>query len=214
MMSNPLLIGISGGTGSGKTRFTKELISRFNDTSLICISQDSYYKDLSEISYDERCDINFDSPDAIDFSSLLDDLKNLIGLSAVNIPIYNFKRHVRMKESNKIQPKPIIILEGIFSLYKPEIRALMDLKIFVDTPADIRILRRAKRDINKRERTIESIVQQYLKTVRPMHEKYVEPTKSYADIIVPNGGKNKVALDIINSQLLPIMRDKIKNADS
>ena len=119
-----------------------------------------------------------------------------------------------MKESNRIESKPIIILEGIFSLYKPEIRALMDLKIFVDTPADIRILRRTKRDINKRERTIESIVQQYLKTVRPMHEKYVEPTKSYADIIVPNGGKNKVALDIINSQLLPIMRDKIKNADS
>ena len=213
MMSNPLLIGISGGTGSGKTRFTKELISRFNDTSLICISQDSYYKDLSEISYDERCDMNFDSPDAIDFSSLLDDLKNLIGLNAVNIPIYNFKRHVRMKESNKIEPKPIIILEGIFSLYKPEIRALMDLKIFVDTPADIRILRRAKRDINKRERTIESIVQQYLKTVRPMHEKYVEPTKSYADIIVPNGGKNKVALDIINSQILPVMKDRMKNAN-
>ena len=154
MKNKPLTIGVPGGTGSGKTRFTKELLKRCDQNNIIYISQDSYYKDLSEISYDERCDTNFDSPDSIDFLSLLDDLKNLIGLNAVNIPIYNFKRHVRMKESNKIQPKPIIILEGIFSLYKPEIRALMDLKIFVDTPADIRILRRAKRDINKRERTI------------------------------------------------------------
>ena len=213
MMIKPLLIGISGGTGSGKTRFTRELISKINDNSLICISQDSYYKDLSDISYNERCSVNFDSPDSIDFSSLLNDLENLMDFNVVDIPIYNFKRHKRMKESNRLEPKPIIILEGIFSLYKSEIRALMDLKIFVDTPSDIRILRRAKRDINKRERTIESISNQYLKTVRPMHEKYVEPTKAYADIIVPNGGKNKVALDIINSQLLPMMKDKIKNVN-
>ena len=213
-MSRPLFIGISGGTGSGKTRFTKELISRFDDTALIYISQDSYYKDLSQISYEKRCDVNFDSPDSIDFLNLLDDLENLIALNPVDIPIYNFKRHLRMKEFNRIEPKSIIILEGIFSLYNPEIRALMDLKIFIDTPSDIRILRRAKRDINKRERTIESIAEQYLKTVRPMHEKYIEPTKSYADVIVPNGGKNKIALDVINSQLLPMMKAKIKDANS
>ena len=213
-MSRPLFIGISGGTGSGKTRFTKELISRFDDTALIYISQDSYYKDLSQISYEKRCDVNFDSPDSIDFLNLLDDLKNLIALNPVDIPIYNFKRHLRMKEFNRIEPKSIIILEGIFSLYNPEIRALMDLKIFIDTPSDIRILRRAKRDINTRERTIESIAEQYLKTVRPMHEKYIEPTKSYADVIVPNGGKNKIALDVINSQLLPMMKAKIKDANS
>jgi uridine kinase len=213
-MSRPLFIGISGGTGSGKTRFTKELISRFDDTALIYISQDSYYKDLSQISYEKRCDVNFDSPDSIDFLNLLDDLKNLISLNPVDIPIYNFKRHLRMKKINRIEPKPIIILEGILSLYNPEIRNLMDLKIFIDTPSDIRILRRAKRDINKRERTIESIAEQYLKTVRPMHKKYIEPTKSYADVIVPNGGKNKIALDVINSQLLPMMKAKIKNADS
>lgn len=213
-MSKPLVIGISGGTGSGKTRFTKELVSKFDETSLVCISQDSYYKDLSDISYEERCEVNFDSPDSIDFLKLSKDLNNLIKLNPVNIPIYNFKRHLRMKESNSIKPKSIIILEGIFSLYKSDIRDLMDLKIFVDTPADIRILRRAKRDINKRERTIESVVNQYLTTVRPMHEKYVEPTKSYADIIVPNGGKNKVALDIINSQLLPTMKKRLKNVNS
>ena len=213
-MNRPLLIGISGGTGSGKTRFTKELISRFNENHLICISQDSYYKDLSHLNYDQRCKENFDSPDSIDFLNLLSDLQNLMDYSAVHIPIYNFKRHKRMKKSNRVEPKSIIILEGIFALYKSEIRELMNIKIFVDTPADIRVLRRAKRDINKRERTIESISAQYLKTVRPMHQKFVEPTKSYADIIVSNGGKNKVALDIINLELLPIMKDKIKNANT
>ena len=213
-MNKPLLIGISGGTGSGKTRFTKELISRFDQSHLICISQDSYYKDLSYITYDQRCEVNFDNPDSIDFSSLLQDLQDLMNYKKVRVPIYNFKRHTRMKKTNKLEPKPIIILEGIFALYKPTIRELMNLKIFVDTPADIRILRRTKRDINKRERTIESIFTQYVKTVRPMHEKFVEPSKLYADIIVPNGGKNKVALDIINSELLPIMKKKIKDANS
>ena len=127
----------------------------------------------------------------------------------VNIPIYNYKRHKRMEESIELKPKPIIILEGIFSLYKSEIRGLLDYKIFVDTPADIRILRRAKRDLNERDRSIESIFSQYIKTVRPMHEKFVEPTKTYADIIVMDGGKNKMALDIINNKLLPMIKDKI-----
>ena len=212
-MNQPLLIGISGGTGSGKSRFAKELIARFDSKSLIYISQDSYYKDLAHLDYEQRCEVNFDSPDSIDFSNLLRDLNELINYNQVNIPIYNFKRHKRMQETNRLRPKPIIVLEGIFALYKPEIRELINLKIFVDTPADIRILRRAKRDINKRDRTIESISKQYIETVRPMHDKFVEPTKSYADIIVPNGGKNKVALDIINSELLPIMENKIKNAN-
>ncbi len=212
-MNQPLLIGISGGTGSGKSRFAKELISRFDSNNLIYISQDSYYKDLAHLNYEQRCEVNFDNPDSIDFSDLLRDLKELINYNEVNIPIYNFKRHKRIEETNKLQPKPIIVLEGIFALYDPRIRELINLKIFVDTPADIRILRRAKRDINKRERTIESISNQYLETVRPMHDKFVEPTKLYADIIVPNGGKNKVALDIINSELLPKMENKIKNAD-
>ena len=212
-MNQPLLIGISGGTGSGKSRFAKELITRFDSKSLIYISQDSYYKDLAHLEYEQRCEVNFDSPDSIDFSNLLRDLNELINYNQVNVPIYNFKRHKRMQETNRLTPKPIIVLEGIFALYKPEIRELIDLKIFVDTPSDIRILRRAKRDINKRDRTIESISKQYIETVRPMHDKFVEPTKSYADIIVPNGGKNKVALDIINSELLPIMENKIKNAN-
>ena len=209
MSRDILIIGISGGTGSGKTRFSKELISRCNPDDIIYISQDSYYKDLSHLSYDHRCDVNFDSPDSIDFKELYEDLKNLINNNTVNIPIYNYKRHKRMEESTELKPKPIIILEGIFSLYKPEIRELLSCKVFVDTPADIRILRRAKRDINKRDRSIESIFSQYIKTARPMHEKFVEPTKTYADIIVLDGGKNKMALDIINNKLLPIIKDKV-----
>ena len=209
MNKNPLIIGISGGTGSGKTRFTKELISRCNSNDLIYISQDSYYKDLSHLSYNDRCQVNFDSPDAIDFKELHEDLKNLLNNNDVNIPVYNYKRHKRMKDSTKLEPRPIIILEGIFSLYKSEIRELIDCKIFVDTPADIRILRRAKRDINKRDRSIESVFSQYIETVRPMHEKFVEPTKTYADIIVMDGGKNKMALDIIDKKLLPMIKDKV-----
>ena len=209
MNKNSLIIGISGGTGSGKTRFTKELISRCNPNDLIYISQDSYYKDLSHLSYNDRCQMNFDSPDAIDFKELHEDLKNLLNNNDVNIPVYNYKRHKRMEDSTKLEPRPIIILEGIFSLYKSEIRELIDCKIFVDTPADIRILRRAKRDINKRDRSIESVFSQYIETVRPMHEKFVEPTKTYADIIVMDGGKNKMALDIIDNKLLPMIKDKI-----
>ena len=209
MNKNSLIIGISGGTGSGKTRFTKELISRCNSNDLIYISQDSYYKDLSHLSYNDRCQMNFDSPDAIDFKELHEDLKNLLNNNDVNIPVYNYKRHKRMKDSTKLEPRPIIILEGIFSLYKSEIRELIDCKIFVDTPADIRILRRAKRDINKRDRSIESVFSQYIETVRPMHEKFVEPTKTYADIIVMDGGKNKMALDIIDNKLLPMIKDKV-----
>ena len=208
-MNNPLLIGISGGTGSGKTRFTKEIIERIKNSSLICLSQDSYYNDLSHLTYNKRCEINFDHPNSIDFKSLLNDLKKLINYTEINVPIYNYKTHTREKKTTLLRAKKIIILEGIFSLYNRDIRDLMNVKIFVDTPADIRILRRAKRDINKRGRSIESILSQYLDSVRPMHEKFIEPTKKYADIIVPDGGKNKVALKIINSEILPLINDWI-----
>ena len=208
-MKNPLLIGITGGTGSGKTRFTKEIVKRCDDSSLICLSQDSYYNDLSHLSYEDRCSINFDHPNSIDFSSLFDDLKSLINYIDIKVPIYNYKTHTREIKPTLLKAKNIIILEGIFSLYNNKIRDLMDIKVFVDTPADIRILRRTKRDINKRGRTIESIVSQYIDFVRPMHKKFVEPTKRYADIIVPDGGKNKIALKIINSEILPIIRDRI-----
>ena len=209
MQNNKLIIGISGGTGSGKTRFTKELIKRCDSDKIIHISQDSYYKDLSHISYEERCNINFDNPISINFNELKNDIQNLINDKTTNIPVYSFKRHKRLNENLTINPKPIIIIEGIFVFHDPKIRDLINCKVFVDTPADIRILRRAKRDINKRDRSIESIFSQYVNTVKPMHEKFIEPTINYADIIVKDGGKNPMAIEVIDDKLIPMIKSKI-----
>ena len=209
MQNNKLIIGISGGTGSGKTRFTKELIKRCDSDNIVHISQDSYYKDLSHISYEERCNINFDNPSSINFNELKNDIQNLINDKTTNIPVYSFKRHKRLNETLRIDPKPIIIIEGIFVFHDPKIRDLINCKVFVDTPADIRILRRAKRDINKRDRSIESIFSQYVNTVKPMHEKFIEPTINYADIIVKDGGKNQMAIEVINNKLIPMIKSKI-----
>ena len=209
MQNNKLIIGISGGTGSGKTRFTKELIERCDSDNIVHISQDSYYKDLSHITYEERCNVNFDNPNSIDFNELKNDIQSLINNKTTNIPVYSFKRHKRMDETLRIDPKPIIIIEGIFAFHDSRIRDLINCKVFVDTPADIRILRRAKRDINKRDRSIESIFSQYINTVKPMHEKFIEPTINYADIIVKDGGKNAMAIEIINNKLIPMIETKI-----
>ena len=209
MQNNKLIIGISGGTGSGKTRFTKELIKRCDSDNIVHISQDSYYKDLSHIIYEERCNVNFDNPNSIDFNELKNDIQSLINNKTTNIPVYSFKRHKRLDETLRIDPKPIIIIEGIFAFHDSRIRDLINCKVFVDTPADIRILRRAKRDINKRDRSIESIFSQYINTVKPMHEKFIEPTINYADIIVKDGGKNAMAIEIINNKLIPMIETKI-----
>ena len=209
MQNNKLIIGISGGTGSGKTRFTKELIKRCDSDNIVYISQDSYYKDLSHIIYEERCNVNFDNPNSIDFNELKNDIQSLINNKTTNIPVYSFKRHKRLDETLRIDPKPIIIIEGIFAFHDSRIRDLINCKVFVDTPADIRILRRAKRDINKRDRSIESIFSQYINTVKPMHEKFIEPTINYADIIVKDGGKNAMAIEIINNKLIPMIETKI-----
>lgn len=209
MQNNKLIIGISGGTGSGKTRFTKELIKRCDSDNIVHISQDSYYKDLSHITYEERCNVNFDNPNSIDFNELKNDIQSLINNKTTNIPVYSFKRHKRLNETLRIDPKPIIIIEGIFAFHDSRIRDLINCKVFVDTPADIRILRRAKRDINKRDRSIESIFSQYINTVKPMHEKFIEPTINYADIIVKDGGKNAMAIDVINNNLIPMIETKI-----
>ena len=209
MQKNKLIIGISGGTGSGKTRFTKELIERCDSNDIVCISQDSYYKDLSHISYEERCSVNFDSPNSIDFNELKNDIQSLINNKTTNIPVYSFKRHKRLNETLSVEPKPIIIIEGIFAFHDARIRNLINCKVYVDTPADIRILRRAKRDINKRDRSIESIFSQYINTVKPMHEKFIEPTINYADIIVKDGGKNRMAIEVIKNKLLPMIKSEI-----
>tara|TARA_B100000214_G_C23801346_1_gene550527 strand:- start:5 stop:625 length:621 start_codon:yes stop_codon:yes gene_type:complete len=197
-MSKVFIIGIAGGSGSGKTRLAKNVLKEINNKQVQAITVDSYYKDLSHLTFDERAKNNFDHPDAIDFDLLYHDLKDIMNNKTIATPLYDYKTHTREKEkSNKIENVKVIILEGILALYNSDIRNLMSMKIFVDTPSDVRLLRRIKRDVNKRARSIESVTEQYNNTVKPMFLKFVKPTKDYADLIVPNGGKNKISIDAI-----------------
>ena len=196
MEENILVIGIAGGTGSGKTTLMKNLINRFEDVVTV-ISHDNYYKRHDDIPYEERCKLNYDEPSAFDTSLMVYHLDQLRHGYAIECPVYDFTVHNRSAETIHIVPKKVIIVEGILIFENEELRNLMDIRIFVDTDADIRLCRRIKRDVNKRGRTLESVLEQYQQTVKPMHEQYVEPSKKYAHIVVPEGGKNLVALDMI-----------------
>ncbi len=200
-----ILIGIAGGTGSGKTSIAKAIASDFGKSEVALIEQDSYYKNLSNLTIEERSLVNFDHPDAIDFTLMRDHLQKLMEGNVVDIPIYDYTTHTREKKSREIEKHHIIILEGILALFDQKIRNMMDIKIYVETADDIRVIRRIKRDINKRERTFPSVIEQYYKTVRPMHIQFVEPTKKYADIIVPEGGQNKVAVDILRTKIMTLL---------
>ena len=200
-----ILIGIAGGTGSGKTSIAKAITSDFGKSEVALIEEDSYYIDLSYLMIEERSSVNFDHPDSLDYNLMKHHLNELIHGNAVNIPIYDFATHTRKKEIQTIEKHHIIILEGILALFDQEIRDMMDIKIYVETADDIRIIRRIKRDINKRKRTFSSIIEQYYKTVRPMHIQFVEPTKKYADIIIPEGGQNKVAVDILRTKIMTLI---------
>lgn len=191
-----IIIGIAGGTGSGKTTLTRRLKERFgSDVSVL--SHDNYYKSHDDLSYEQRARLNYDHPDAFDTDLLVEHLAALRRGETIACPVYDFKQHNRSDETLLIAPTGVIIVEGILIFADSKLRDMMDVKIFVDTDADVRILRRVVRDVNKRGRTLESVVAQYLTTVKPMHEQFVEPSKRYADIIVPEGGKNAVALDMI-----------------
>lgn len=191
------IIGIAGGTGSGKTTLTKRLKERFGDDVSV-ISHDNYYKRHDELPYEERCRLNYDHPDAFDTDLMVEQVQALRRGETIACPVYyDFTVHNRSEDTLLIAPTSVIILEGILIFADSKLRDLMDVKIFVDTDADVRILRRVVRDVKKRGRTLESVVQQYLTTVKPMHEQFVEPSKRCADIIVPEGGKNLVALDMI-----------------
>jgi uridine kinase len=196
-MKRPILIGITGGTGSGKSTIAKEICSRFDKECIAMVEQDSYYKDQSTLSYEERVKTNYDHPDAFDTPLLVKHLKQLLNKKAIEKPIYDFEIHNRKLEKVTVQPREIIIVEGILVLQERELRNLLNIKIYVDTDADVRIIRRLLRDIKERNRTIDSVINQYLNVVRPMHLQFIEPSKRYADIIIPEGGHNKVAIDII-----------------
>lgn len=205
-MKKPILIGITGGTGSGKSTVAKEICSKFSEDCIAMIEQDSYYKDQSHLSMEERVKTNYDHPDAFDNELLVSHLKSLLEGKDIEKPIYDFSVHTRKKETVKVEPRDIIILEGILVLSDLEIRNLLDIKIYVDTDADVRIIRRLVRDINERGRTVDSVINQYLTVVRPMHLQFIEPTKRYADLIVPEGGHNKVAIDIISANIKHILQ--------
>ena len=191
-----LVIGIAGGTGSGKTTLMKNLIQRF-EGSVTVLSHDNYYKRRDDLTYEQRCQINYDEPDALETDLMARHLDSLRHGQSIDCPVYDFTQHNRSNETIHIRPEKVIIVEGILIFENRELRELMDIRIFVDTDADVRLCRRIKRDVNKRGRTLESVLTQYQTTVKPMHEKYVEPSKRFADIVVPEGGKNFVALDMI-----------------
>ncbi|HEY8889586.1 MAG TPA: uridine kinase [Clostridium sp.] len=205
-MNRPILIGITGGTGSGKSTIAREIYKRFGDTCIAMIEQDSYYKDQSDLSYDERIKTNYDHPDAFDTSLLVKHLNLLLEGHVIEKPIYNFEIHNRIKETVAVQPREIIIFEGILVLAEKILRDMLDIKIYVDTDADVRFIRRLMRDINERGRTTDSVINQYLNVVKPMHEQFTEPTKRYADIIIPEGGHNKVAIDILTANISQILQ--------
>lgn len=204
-MKKPILIGITGGTGSGKSTIADEIFNSFNEECIAMIQQDAYYKDQSHLSMEERTKTNYDHPRAFDNDLLVEHLKDLIAGKEIQKPIYDFTVHNRAKDTNLVKSRDIIIVEGILVLEDERIRDLLDIKVYVDTDADIRILRRLVRDINERGRTVDSVVEQYLSVVRPMHMQFTEPTKRYADIIVPEGGHNKVAIDILVSKIKDIL---------
>ena len=195
-MDNILVIGIAGGSGSGKTTLMKNLVEKFQG-SVTVVSHDNYYKRHDELTYEERCLLNYDEPNAFDTSLMVSQLDQLRHGQAIDCPVYDFTIHNRSDETVHIVPERVIIVEGILIFEPQALRELMDIRIFVDTDADIRLCRRIKRDVNKRGRSLESVLSQYQQTVKPMHEKYVEPSKKYANIVVPEGGKNVVALDMI-----------------
>ena len=205
-----LVIGIAGGTGSGKTTLMKNIIGAYGDRVTV-LSHDNYYKRRDELTYEQRCLINYDEPDALETDLMAVHLDQLRQGQAIDCPVYDFTQHNRSNDTVRIEPKPVIIVEGILIFENQPLRDLMDIKIFVDTDADVRLCRRIKRDVNKRGRTLESVLMQYQTTVKPMHEKYVEPSKKFADIVVPEGGKNMVALDMIMGRIQRHLKEAEKN---
>ncbi len=197
----PITIGVAGGTGSGKTTVALKILERVGFDRIAYLPHDAYYRDASNLPPAERSQLNFDHPDALDNDLLIQHLRQLQAGHAVEIPVYDFKTHTRLAETRRVDPQPVILVEGILIFADKRLRELMDVKIFVDTDADLRFIRRLQRDITERGRSPESVINQYLRTVRPMHLEFVEPSKRYADVIIPEGGFNEVAIDMVAARL-------------
>jgi uridine kinase len=199
MAPTPILVGVAGGSGSGKTTVARALARSFRPDQVQIVLMDSYYRDREGVPLEQRASINYDHPDAFDEPLLVEQLTALKAGRAVDAPVYDFTRHERARERVQVKPSRVIILEGILVLAVDAIRPLLDLKLFVDTAGDLRFLRRLKRDVAERGRTPDSVIEQYLATVRPMHEAFIEPSRRHADLIVPEGGHNEIALDLLRS---------------
>jgi uridine kinase len=205
---SPIVIGIAGGTGSGKTTVAEVILQRVGADRIAFIPHDAYYRDLEDLPRAQRDLINFDHPDSLETELLVRHLRALRRWEAVEVPIYDFTRHTRTPETRHVQPQPVILTEGILVFAEPELRKLFDVKIFVDTDADIRFIRRLQRDIEERGRTAASVIHQYQTTVRPMHLEFVEPSKRYADVIIPEGGLNTVAMDMVVARIQSLLAQR------
>ena len=203
-----LIIGICGGTGSGKTTVANRLLESTRADEVVFIQQDSYYRNITDLPLDYRHIANFDHPDALDNDLLVNHVRRLRAGEAVDLPLYDFKTHTRMNETRHVEPQPIVIVEGILIFSDPRLLEQMDIKVFVDTPDDVRFIRRLRRDLAERGRTVESVIEQYIATVRPMHMQFVEPSKRHADVIIPEGGHNLVSIDLLSGKI----REKLASA--
>ena len=207
-MTKPIVIGVAGGSGSGKTSVTKSIYEKFKGHSIMILEQDYYYKDQSHLPFEERLKTNYDHPLAFDNDLLLEHINKLLNYESIDKPVYDYAMHTRSEEVIHVEPKDVIILEGILVLEDERLRDIMDIKLFVDTDADLRIIRRMMRDIKERGRSIDSVIEQYTSVVRPMHNQFIEPTKRYADIIIPEGGHNFVAIDLMVTKIQTILEQK------
>lgn len=207
-----MIIGICGGTGSGKTTVARRILADVKADCVLYMQQDSYYRNLGDLPPELRHHVNFDHPDALDNDLFINHVKALRAGEAVEMPVYDFTTHTRRPETVSLDPKPILIIEGILIFVDPGLRELMDIKIFVDTDADLRFIRRLRRDIDERGRSTESVIKQYLDTVRPMHDQFVEPSKRHADVIIPEGGHNLVGIDLIAGKIRAQLQSELKAA--
>jgi uridine kinase len=204
-LAERLVIGICGGTGSGKTTIAERIIAALPDSSVLVLQQDHYYKDFPHLPLDQRAKQNFDHPDSVDSALFVEHVRRLRAGQAIERPVYDFTQHRRSQRTVRLEPRPALIIEGILIFENRHLRELMDIKIFVDTDADLRFIRRLNRDMSERGRSLESVVNQYLATVRPMHMEFIEPSKRYADVIIPEGGYNEVGIDLMIQKIRSLL---------